>query len=95
MISRWSRRQRAEQMRSTYWKGAEHLRRATRPSTPGPYGPCGRTLDPKNLASSGRGHVRVASSGRKQRSLSPVEGPFGEFEAIAGGYPVYRIEVLA
>lgn len=37
-------------------------------------------------------YVRVASSGRKHFPL-PVGAPLADFAAIAGQYPVYRVEV--
>jgi hypothetical protein len=41
-----------------------------------------------------QGCVRVASSGRKHFP-SAVNAPLADFAAIAGYYPVYRIEVPA
>ena len=38
-----------------------------------------------------REYVRIASSGRQHFPL-PVGAPLSEFEAIAGRYPVYRID---
>ena len=38
-----------------------------------------------------REYVRIASSGRQHFPL-PVSAPLSEFEAIAGRYPVYRID---
>jgi deazaflavin-dependent oxidoreductase (nitroreductase family) len=38
-----------------------------------------------------REYVRIASSGRQHFPL-PVDAPLSDFEAIAGRYPVYRID---
>jgi hypothetical protein len=38
-----------------------------------------------------REYVRIASSGRQHFPL-PVGAPLSDFEAIAGQYPVYRID---
>ena len=40
-----------------------------------------------------REYVRIAPSGRQHFPLA-VDAPLSAFEAIAGGYPVYRIDVL-
>jgi hypothetical protein len=40
-----------------------------------------------------REYVRIASSGRQHFPL-PVGAPLADFEAIAGRYPVYRIDPL-
>jgi len=38
-----------------------------------------------------REYVRIASSGRQHFPL-PIGAPLSDFQAIAGRYPVYRIE---
>ncbi len=40
-----------------------------------------------------REYVRIAPSGRRHFPL-PVAAPLSDFEAIAGRYPVYRIDPL-
>jgi hypothetical protein len=41
-----------------------------------------------------REYVRIASSGRQHFPLpAPVGAPLPDFEAIAGRYPVYRIDL--
>jgi hypothetical protein len=51
-------------------------------------------VPPEERAPILREYVRVASSGRKHFPLPP-EAPLSEFAAIAGRFPVYRIELLA
>ena len=48
-------------------------------------------VPPKQRAPILREYVRIAPSGRQHFPL-PVGAPLPYFEAIAGGYPVYRIE---
>jgi deazaflavin-dependent oxidoreductase (nitroreductase family) len=48
-------------------------------------------VPPEQRAPILREYVRIASSGRQHFPL-PVDAPLSDFEAIAGHYPVYRIE---
>ena len=48
-------------------------------------------VPPEQRAPILREYVRIASSGRQHFPL-PVGAPLSEFEAIAEGYPVYRID---
>jgi hypothetical protein len=48
-------------------------------------------VPPEQRAPILREYVRIASSGRQHFPL-PVGAPLSEFEAIAGQYPVYRID---
>jgi deazaflavin-dependent oxidoreductase (nitroreductase family) len=49
-------------------------------------------VPPEQRAPILREYVRIASSGRQHFPL-PVGAPLSEFEAIAGRYPVYRIDL--
>jgi deazaflavin-dependent oxidoreductase (nitroreductase family) len=51
-------------------------------------------VPPKQRAPILREYVRIALSGRQHFPL-PVGAPLSDFEAIAGRYPVYRIESQA
>jgi deazaflavin-dependent oxidoreductase (nitroreductase family) len=48
-------------------------------------------VPPEQRAPILREYVRIASSGRQHFPL-PAGAPLSEFDAIAGGYPVYRID---
>ena len=48
-------------------------------------------VPPERRAPVLREYVRIASSGRQHFPLS-IEAPLSDFEAIAGRYPVYRID---
>ena len=48
-------------------------------------------VPPEQRAPILREYVRIASSGRQHFPL-PVGTPLSDFEAIAGRYPVYRID---
>jgi len=48
-------------------------------------------VPPEQRAPVLREYVRIASSGRQHFPLS-IEAPLSDFEAIAGRYPVYRID---
>ena len=49
------------------------------------------SVPPEHRAPILREYVRIASSGRQHFPL-PVGAPLSDFEAIAGHYPVYRID---
>jgi hypothetical protein len=49
------------------------------------------TVPPQGRAPILREYVRIASSGRQHFPL-PVGAPLADFDAIAGRYPVYRID---
>ena len=49
-------------------------------------------MPPEQRAPILREYVRIASSGRQHFPL-PVGAPLSDFEAIAGRYPVYRIDL--
>jgi deazaflavin-dependent oxidoreductase (nitroreductase family) len=49
-------------------------------------------VPPEQTAPILREYVRIASSGRQHFPL-PVGAPLSDFEAIAGRYPVYRIDL--
>jgi hypothetical protein len=49
-------------------------------------------VPPEQRAPILREYVRIASSGRQHFPL-PVGAPLPDFEAIAGRYPVYRIDL--
>jgi len=48
-------------------------------------------VPPEKRAPILREYVRIASSGRQHFPL-PIGAPLSDFQAIAGRYPVYRIE---
>jgi len=50
-------------------------------------------VPPEQRAPILREYVRIALSGRQHFPL-PVGAPLSDFEAIAGRYPVYRIDAL-